>query len=67
MITFMDVGERLVIVWCTSRDTCASHQPDFQAGTRKYTPAATIVKIVEFKNPEFQLLTSYQQWRRPLA
>lgn len=63
----IDVGERLVNVWCSSQAINTDHAPDFQGTTRKDTAASNIVGVMEFSAQDFQALTGHQGWRKPLT
>jgi hypothetical protein len=65
--TYMSLGELLVNVWCTRNRIRTGHEAGFEGHTRADVATGNIVRIIEFIDPEFEKLTRYPRWRKPLT
>jgi hypothetical protein len=65
--TYVPIGECLVNIWCRKHNVGTEHAPGFGGHTRKNISAANIVRVVEFSDAEFDVLTGHRQWRNPLT
>ncbi len=65
--THMEVGHRLVNIWCAGRDIVPEHEPLFGGKVRVHMPGESILKIIRLDDPEFVALTKHDKWRRPLS
>ena len=60
---FMDVGERLINVWCAKRGICTGHNPNFEGYVRNDVSGQSILRIISSTDAE---LTRHTNSDEPL-
>ena len=63
---FMDVGERLINIWCATHGIRTGHYPDFEGYVRGDIPGQSIVRVIHHTDAEFVELTKHTDWDEPL-
>jgi hypothetical protein len=63
---FMDVGQRLVNIWCAKHRIHTGHYPHFEGYVRVGISGRSILRVIDFIDEEFLDLTRYTEWNRPL-
>lgn len=65
--TFMEVGTRLVNIWCSQNRIKTDHAATFEGYVRENIPASAILRIDLLGSDVFEGLTGQKKWRKPLA
>jgi hypothetical protein len=63
---FMDVGQRLINIWCAKHGIRTGHYPDFEGYVRGDIPGRSIVRVIHHTDAEFVELTKHTDWDEPL-
>lgn len=63
---FMDVGQRLVNIWCAKRAIRTGHGAEFEGYVRSDVPKQSILRVIDRMDPEFLALTGHTVWDEPL-
>jgi hypothetical protein len=63
---FMDVGQRLINIWCAKQSIRTGHYPDFEGYVRGDIPGRSIVRVIHHSDAEFVELTKHTDWDEPL-
>lgn len=64
---FMEIGTRLVNIWCASKGIRTGHQAEFEGYVSTAIAAAHILRIDMLGSDTFERLTNQHNWRKPLA
>jgi hypothetical protein len=64
---FMDVGTRLVNVWCASKGISTGHRPEFEGYVSANIPPSGILRVDAMGSQTFESLAAHQNWRKPLT